>query len=116
GTQTLLVYHWLEGSRGLAVETARALAAVDSSPLRLPGEILVVRLVTDLETPIATGLGPAEARLAAFYLRLRPVLDALQRAGSEDPRKSISGISLEGKFFSGALGSTALENSAKSGA
>src|SRR5262249_55431266 len=78
GTQTLLAYHWYEGSHGLALETARAMGALDASPLRLPGEILVVRLVTDVETPIAVGLAEAEQRLAAFYGELRPVLDRVQ--------------------------------------
>src|SRR5262245_19826768 len=77
-TQRLLVYHWYEGSLGLAAETARALAAVDSSPWRRPEEIVAVRIATDVEAPLSSGLGDAARRLASFYPELRRFLDRVQ--------------------------------------
>jgi len=77
GTQRLLVYHWYEGSEGLLMESLRALTAIDASPFGAAAELRVVRLSTDLEAPVATGLPPARERLDAFYRELRPVLDRL---------------------------------------
>jgi exosortase len=79
-TRKLLVYHWYEGSLGLAAEIARALAAVDSSPLRHPEEIVAVRMATDVEGSVSAGLGRAADRLASFYVELRGVLDRVQPA------------------------------------
>jgi hypothetical protein len=78
-TQRLLVYHWYEGSLGLVVEIARSLGAVDASPLRRAEEILAVRMATDVEAPVAKGLPPAAARLAAFYVEVREVLDRVDQ-------------------------------------
>jgi exosortase len=99
-TQRLLVYHWYEGSSGLAVETARSLAALDSFPLGDLPEILVVRMMTDVPAPVSSGLPPAGARLASFYAELRPVLDHLQR-GREVVRsgKRFSRIAEKGRNF-----------------
>jgi EpsI family protein len=94
-TQRLLVYHWYEGSLGLALETARSLAAVDASPLGRGPEIVAVRIATDVEAPISSGLPPAAARLAAFYADLRRALDRLKWDG-RDPRGERSA---EGKAF-----------------
>ncbi len=93
-TQRLLVYHWYEGSLGLIAETARALVAFDSSPLRRGEEIVAVRIATDVDAPVASGLEPAAVRLAAFYVELRRVLDRVQ-----GERKSFSPISNGGKGF-----------------
>jgi EpsI family protein len=85
-TQRLLVYHWYEGSLGLVTETARALAALDSSPLRRSEEIVAVRMATGVDAPVASGLGPAADRLASFYVELRWVLDRVQQ-----PARAASG-------------------------
>lgn len=77
-TQTLVAYHWYEGSGGLALEALRAWAALDASPLRRSGEIIAVRMTTDVVGPVATGLAPAEARLDAFYVELRRTLDRME--------------------------------------
>jgi len=81
-THTLLAYHWYEGSMGLAGEALRTLAALDASPFRRPGEIIAVRITTDVEGLVASGLAPAVARLDAFYAELRPVIDRLEREPS----------------------------------
>lgn len=78
-THTVLAYHWYEGSAGIGAETWRTLAALDSSPLRRREEIIAVRITIEVDGPVASGLGPAAARLDAFYAELRPVLDALRR-------------------------------------
>ncbi len=80
GTQRLLVYHWYEGAQGLAAEVARSLAAFDASPLRRAGDIMAVRIATDVDPPVAAGLGPASDRLARFYGELRKVLDRVRIA------------------------------------
>jgi hypothetical protein len=74
----LLVYHWYEGSLGLIAETARALGALDASPLHLPEEIVVVRMATDVAAPVSVGLAEATGRLVGFYPALRRVLDHVQ--------------------------------------
>jgi EpsI family protein len=74
-THWLLVYHWYEGAGGLAAEALRSLTAIDASPLRRSGEIVVVRLMTDVEPPTAAGMPAAEARLADFYTEIRGTLD-----------------------------------------
>ena len=79
-TRRLLVYHYVDGAEGLVTETLRALTAIDVSPLGGAREPRVVRLATDLEAPVATGLAPAQARLDAFYQELRPVLEHLKLA------------------------------------
>ena len=79
GTQTLLAYHWYEGSSGLVAETLRTLSALDASPLRRSGEIIALRITTDVDGPVASGLPPAVDRLDSFYVELRAVIDRLER-------------------------------------
>jgi len=98
-TQWLLVYHWYEGSLGLAAETARSLAGFDASPLRRAEEIMAVRIATDVDAPVASGLGPASDRLASFYVELRKVLDRLRTAARTGSWKTFSRISAVGRFF-----------------
>jgi exosortase len=77
GTREFLVISWYERAGGLLGESLRSFLGLDRSPLRRPGEVLVIRIATRM-----TGLGErdraqAEARLLQFYAVLRPKLDAL---------------------------------------
>jgi EpsI family protein len=99
-TQRLLVYHWYEGSSGIVAETARTLAALDASPLRRAEEILAVRIATDVDAPVATGLPPAAERLAAFYPALRRVVDTLRRDAQSARGEKLFRIFQQGKNFS----------------
>jgi len=76
-THVLLAYHWYVGSSGLVAEALRSFSAVDASPFRRPGEIIAVRITTEVEGPVASGLGPALDRLDAFYAELQEVIQAL---------------------------------------
>jgi len=67
---------------------------VDASPLGGGPEIVAVRIATDLDAPVSSGLPPAAARLTAFYGELRRVLDPLQRVGNP----SIEGKRLSSNF------------------
>jgi exosortase len=81
GTRQVLVWHWFAGSRGLWVDSLRALGAVDHSRFRRDEPLYVVRLSTVLD--VGPDQGEEEARrLAAFRLsrvsrHLEAVLDAL---------------------------------------
>ena len=78
GSRRRLLVHWYEGAGGLAVETLRALAALDRSPWAPADPILSIRLGTPLEGPLDTARPAAEQRILSFYPQLRPLLDALQ--------------------------------------
>ena len=98
-THTLLAYHWYEGSMGLAAEALRVLAALDAGSFRRPGEIIAVRITTDVEGLIASGLAPAVARLDAFYAELRSVLDRLEREPSLARGKPFPQFPARANFF-----------------
>ena len=98
-THTLLAYHWYEGSMGLAAEALRVLAALDAGSFRRPGEIIAVRITTDVEGPIASGLAPAASRLDAFYAELRSVLDRLEREPSLAHGKPFPHFPSRANFF-----------------
>jgi EpsI family protein len=76
-TRRLLVYHWLDGSSGLAPEALRSLLALDATPWRQSRDPLVVRIATEIDGPGAEELRQAEARLERFMLSLRPGLERL---------------------------------------
>jgi EpsI family protein len=71
GTRWVLVYHWYEGSEGVAWESLRTATALDASPWRKRGDPLAVAVSTELGGP-----GPEERQAAAE--RLRAFLPALQ--------------------------------------
>ena len=72
-----LVYHWRAGSGGLWSETLRSLLALDASPLRRPGEVLVVRISTAVYGPDAAARREAAEGLLRFYALLRAELRSL---------------------------------------
>jgi exosortase/archaeosortase family protein len=78
GATRSLVATWYEDSPGLAVESARALLALDSSPLwvrsRLP---LAVRLSTPLLSGDEASIQTGRQRLDRFAQRLSPALQIL---------------------------------------
>jgi exosortase len=78
GATRSLVATWYEESPGLAVESARALLALDSSPLwvrsRLP---LAVRLSTPLLSGDEASIQTGRQRLDRFAQRLSPALQIL---------------------------------------
>lgn len=75
GTRKEFVVYWSEGGAGLLEESFRSLLGLDKSPLRRPGEALVVRLATAMTDP-EEARALAEARILRFYDALRPELDA----------------------------------------
>jgi EpsI family protein len=79
GTRRLLVYHWYEGTRGLATETARTLLGLEASPLRRSEIPVVVRLATPVGRE-PTSREAATARLARFASLLGPPLMELSGA------------------------------------
>jgi len=78
-TRRLLVYHWLDGSSGLAPEALRSLLALDAMPWRQTRDPLVVRIATEIDGPGAEGRRQAEARLERFLVSLRVALEKLTR-------------------------------------
>ncbi|MEB2346799.1 MAG: exosortase/archaeosortase family protein [Deltaproteobacteria bacterium] len=69
GTRRQLAWRWHEGVAGTGEEVARALLAIERSPLRRPGRAVAVRL----STPIGSGGGSrvqAEERLAALAAQI----------------------------------------------
>jgi EpsI family protein len=76
-TSRRLVYHWREASGALGDEVIRNLLALDSSPLRRPGEGVVVRMSTPVAGPGPEDRRIAEGRLLRFYRDFRPELRAL---------------------------------------
>jgi EpsI family protein len=76
GARRELVAHWFESSPGLAVESLRALFALDSSPWPRTRRPAAVRLATTLaDEPSARER--AEARLERFAERLSPAIDEI---------------------------------------
>jgi EpsI family protein len=73
-----LVFHWYAGTDGLASESVRSLLALDASPLRRPGEGVVVRMSTEVAGPGAAERREAEERLRRFYLPLSQQLLSLE--------------------------------------
>lgn len=65
-----LIFHWYAGTDGLGDETLRSLLAIDSSPLRRPGEGVVVRISTEVAGPGRAERREAEQRLRRFYRAL----------------------------------------------
>jgi len=84
GTSRFLVLSWHESGGGLAGESLRSLLGLDLSPLRRPGEAMVVRLSTRMMGPGPADRARAEARLLRFYSVLRPKLDAIHAALRSD--------------------------------
>jgi EpsI family protein len=85
GTRRLLVYHWRDGTDGLAGEALRSLAALDQSPLRRSRHAVVVRVTTELGAPSARNRREAEERLSSFSAAIRDLLDPLGTAGKDFP-------------------------------
>jgi hypothetical protein len=73
-----LVYHWQVGAESLGSEALRSLLALDASPWRRPGEVLVVRISTALDGPDAAARQEATERLLRFYQPLREGIASLQ--------------------------------------
>jgi EpsI family protein len=73
-----LVYHWQVGTESLGSEALRSLLALDASPWRRPGEVLVVRISTAVEGPDAAARQEAAERLLRFYYPLREEIAPLQ--------------------------------------
>jgi hypothetical protein len=86
GTRKFLVISWHERAGGLFAETLRNFLGLDRSPLRRPGQPLVVRMSTRLTGLEARDRSRAEARLLQFYSALRPELDALNANLEGDTR------------------------------
>ena len=76
-TSRHLVYHWRAGSGGLWGETLRSLLALDASPLRRLGDVLVVRIGTAVYGPDEAARREAAERLLRFYQPLREELRSL---------------------------------------
>jgi EpsI family protein len=76
GARKEFVVYWSEAGAGLLKESLRSLLGLDRSPLRRPGEALVVRLATPMTDPEPAARELAEARIRRFYAALRPQLDA----------------------------------------
>ncbi len=100
GTRRLLVHHWRDGAMALVDDTLRTLLALDASPWRREGGMVVIRLATPLGATLdpaprqteqggaATeriadlgALRQARARLAGFAALLRPTLEVLGTPG-----------------------------------
>ncbi len=78
GATRSLVATWYEDSPGLAVESARALLALDSSPLWVRSRIpLAVRLSTPLLSAEEASIATGRQRLERFAQRLSPALQIL---------------------------------------
>jgi EpsI family protein len=73
-----LIFHWYAGTDGLGNETLRTLLAIDSSPLRRPGEAVVVRVSTEVAGPGPAERREAEQRLRQFYRLLSDQLLSLE--------------------------------------
>jgi exosortase len=70
----ILIYHWYEGSPGFREEATRAVLGLEKSPLRLPGELRVFRVSTELRAePGSEAL--AVGRVDRFARKLRESLD-----------------------------------------
>src|SRR5262249_35437259 len=78
GATRVLAVSWFEATPGLAVETARALLALDSTPLvprkRVP---LAVRLTTPISAADTRAAGPGWQRLERFAEHISPTLQDL---------------------------------------
>lgn len=72
-----LVIAWHERGGGLAGESLRSFLGLDLSPLRRPGEVVVVRIATPMGGLDDGSRAQAEGQLLQFYSLLRPKLDAL---------------------------------------
>jgi exosortase len=77
GKRRVLLYHFYEGNRGLAVETLRALFALDRSPLRRAESLAVVRIATSIRDRSEAAHAESRERLQAAYERLEPVLQVM---------------------------------------
>ena len=88
GKQRLLVHHWVVGSRGLLVETARSLLALDRSPQRREAPIVVVRLSTPLLDRRPDARRAAEQRLELVDRHLRGALATAASAASPEAQPS----------------------------
>ena len=74
----VLVYHWYVSNAGLARESIQAALGLQASPFRMTtGEVLVVRLTTDVEGPGETGLARAREQIEKFSDEIQPILDRL---------------------------------------
>jgi len=76
GTRRFLLWSWQENAGGLWEESLRSLLGLDLSPLRRPGEPMVIRMATPLIGTEPEHRAEAEARMRRFYAALRPELDA----------------------------------------
>ena len=79
GTHRALVYHWYEGSFGLLAESARSLLAVDRTSWGKTGDMVAIRISTELIGPKDAGRAEAEAVLLDYYRSLRGGLDRLDK-------------------------------------
>jgi EpsI family protein len=77
GTRKYLVISWNEQAGCLVGETLRSFLSLDQSPLRRPGEVVVVRIATEMRGLDDKNRAQAEGLLLQFYAVLRPKLDAL---------------------------------------
>jgi EpsI family protein len=77
GTRKYLVISWHEKAGGLVGESLRSFLSLDRSPLRRPGEVVVVRIATQMTGLDDRNRTRAEDQLLQFYSVLRAKLDAL---------------------------------------
>ncbi len=91
GASRLLVATWFEASPGLAVESARALLGLDSSPFSRSRIPLAVRLSTPLQGAHERAIDVSRERLRRFAEHLSPSLQLLSSPGDSN---------LSGKPFS----------------
>ncbi len=74
----VLVYHWYVSNAGLVRESIEVALGLQASPFRMAnGEILVVRLTTDVSGPGDTGLDQAREQIETFSNEVQPILDRL---------------------------------------
>ncbi len=96
GSSRVVVYSWTRGAGSWAEEVLRSFLALDRSPLRRSGDVLVVRIGTALRSTTAQGKVKVEQRLVSFFRSLRPLLDELETS----LEKSFSRFSWFEKRFS----------------
>jgi EpsI family protein len=78
GTARQLAVSWFEASPGVAVESARWLLALDSTPLLHRSQVpLAVRLTTPLEGAAGSADEPSRVRLERFVEHISPALQIL---------------------------------------
>jgi exosortase len=90
GTKRLISYHWHDGYRGLASESARTFFGLDRSPFSRELPLITVRLSTAIDAASEEQIQVAHRRLEQFYRALTRDLDTYKRELREAPEARVS--------------------------